>query len=344
MAAAVRASSFINGNLARVLLATYKLNGNKTLLSEGLRWCDTLVSIAIPAVTSRGEHANYWTTGYPVPGPDGDIYIADTGTAVTALAVCWHLATPERQTAYLTAMRKYTLFVEHGINAAPPGRGKLPSSGWILSGKNSTGALADGYYRGKLDECPYTIATGTTGAAFYGELYRINTTSSANLGVATAAAGWLANLVSTNGSMPYWLGCEVFPVDVHLYQAISYTAEGVYSVDSQIPSSSSLHSELATAFGRTVKFLIQQQNEDGTWGDFKSGDQQRSPRAISLMQWYSKAVTPLPGIQPAIQKWLDTTTTKFEQYGGKQLLIYSGFVGLVVADLIEFGVTFGGVP
>jgi hypothetical protein len=72
---------FINGNLARVLLSTYKITGNETYLAEGLRWCDTLVSLQYHIETSTGEAGGYWDTGYQT------IYIADTGTAVTNLVV-----------------------------------------------------------------------------------------------------------------------------------------------------------------------------------------------------------------------------------------------------------------
>eukprot|EP01052_Picozoa_sp_SAG31_P037193 SAG31_NODE_4765_length_2970_cov_21.015640_2_plen_111_part_00 len=46
---------FINGNFARVLLAGYKITGNETYLAEGLRWCDTLVSLQYHLETSTGE-------------------------------------------------------------------------------------------------------------------------------------------------------------------------------------------------------------------------------------------------------------------------------------------------
>ena len=35
-----------------------------------------------------------------------------------------------------------------------------------------------------------------------------------------------------------------------------------------------------------------------------SGDVQRSPRALSLLQWYYQRVEPLPEVQTAIQKYV----------------------------------------
>lgn len=84
-------SIFINGNMARVLLASHELTGNTTHLEEvrrrlgfgcrrpplhppkrmappastaqGLRWCDTFVGLMNPATTAGGEAAGFWGTG-----------------------------------------------------------------------------------------------------------------------------------------------------------------------------------------------------------------------------------------------------------------------------------------
>lgn len=103
---------FINGNLARVLLATHKITGNATFLKEGLRWCDKLVSIQYTLETSTGEIGGYWDTGYET------IYIADTGTAVTNLVVGFHMSKDATQKAsFLSALKRYANFVTKGRNA-----------------------------------------------------------------------------------------------------------------------------------------------------------------------------------------------------------------------------------
>ena len=130
-------SIFVNGNLARVLLASYKLTGNTTHLREGLRWCDTFVGIQLPLETSTGKAGGYWDTGYK------EVYIADTGTAVAALAVCHSLAP---KPAYENALAKYTLFVTEGCKTAPPTPNVYTNAcppkgrGWI----NEDGSLGDG--------------------------------------------------------------------------------------------------------------------------------------------------------------------------------------------------------
>ena len=70
-------SIFINGNLARVLLASHRITGDATHRDEGLKWCDTLVSLQVPAKTHDGlATGGWWNTGYD------DLFIADTGTCL----------------------------------------------------------------------------------------------------------------------------------------------------------------------------------------------------------------------------------------------------------------------
>ena len=112
----LKTSIFINGNLARVLVAAWKVfsassggshddatannnggsgngsgNGSGGVtaaqaskwLEVGLAWCDTLCDIQHTTTTHDGRPVGgWWDTGY------SELFIADTGTAVTALAVC----------------------------------------------------------------------------------------------------------------------------------------------------------------------------------------------------------------------------------------------------------------
>jgi len=123
-----------------------------------------MIQSEIPITTSTGESAGLWNTGY------NEVFIADTGTAVAALALC-HSLQPDADKAanYTSALEKYKLFVTKGCDTPPPigsakvagvcpGKGK----GWVLpkTDKNA-GALGDGWYRDKLNSEPYTIATAT---------------------------------------------------------------------------------------------------------------------------------------------------------------------------------------
>ena len=86
LSVATPATLFINGNFARILLAAYTVTGNASYAEEGLRWCDTFVSLQIagPNVTTQtGQPAGYWSDGLkPI-----DIYLGDAGSATTALAL-----------------------------------------------------------------------------------------------------------------------------------------------------------------------------------------------------------------------------------------------------------------
>ena len=145
-------SIFVNGNLARVLFAAAKITGNSSYTAEGLRWCDTFVNLQLPITTSTGKPAGYWDTGYR------EVFIADTGTAVAALAVGYHMATPgsARRTKYISAMQKYKLFVTEGCITAPTnpdvGTTVCPPSGegWVHTNGVNKGALGDGWCESRM--------------------------------------------------------------------------------------------------------------------------------------------------------------------------------------------------
>ena len=74
------------------------------------------------------------------------------------------------------------------------------------------------------------------------------------------------------------------------------------------------------------------------------GDAQRSPRALSLLQWCFQRVEPLgnPEFGRAIQKYVDFLLDPKNSagFGVKKGLLPTGFVGLAIADLIQPWSTF----
>ena len=61
----LRTSIFINGNLARTLLASSQIFSDKDYLNAGLQWCDTLVTLQNNEPTHDGRDAGgWWDTGY----------------------------------------------------------------------------------------------------------------------------------------------------------------------------------------------------------------------------------------------------------------------------------------
>ena len=100
--------------------------------------------------------------------------------------------------------------------------------------------------------------------------------------------------------------------------------------------------ELGRGLKPTVQWLLTTQNPDGSWGQAQSADQQRSPSVVSLLAWSWRNVEADPKIAQSVQKYcrflLDPTNS--EQYGVKQLVRTTGFVGLTVSELLAPGSTF----
>ena len=145
-------SIFESGNLVRAVLATHKITGDPRYLTFGLAWCDHLVKIQQNITTSTGEHGGFWDTGM------GEVYLADTGTAIAALTVCVGLQTDAaKKQRYLAAMQRYGNFVTAGCVTAPThpdvGHGKkvgCPSKGegWVIKSGPDAGALGGGWDSG----------------------------------------------------------------------------------------------------------------------------------------------------------------------------------------------------
>lgn len=185
-----------------------------------------------------------------------------------------------------------------------------------------------------------TIATGTTGAAFFAELNRLSP-SAQWASVAEGAVRWLAAHVLPSGVIPYILDGTTFPIAQWPLDTMSYVAEGVLAVDAFLPH---MHAELAAAFTPSVQWLVRTQNADGTWGTMQSSDQQRSPRVATLLSWYLRTVGPDAGVQAALSKFMSflAVPANSKTFGVKSLSITSGFVGIAVADFVQYGSTFSG--
>ena len=165
-------------------------------MDQGLQWCDTFCDLQESIDSSVGNPAGYWGAGYggppgctpPLRGDcahGGNIYFGDTGTAVTALALCHRLADATRQARYRSVLERFATFVLEG-SSTPPFYKKGTAKSFLDS---KTGAIGCGYYRCSSrtsDDCskvagpdhlncpsrsPYTIATGTTGAAFFAQMF-----------------------------------------------------------------------------------------------------------------------------------------------------------------------------
>jgi len=329
-----RDSIFCNANLARTLMASYRITGNKEHLNEAIRWCDNIYCKQQPAVTSTIEEGGFW----PDYGLDGNIYFGDAGTASTTLAVGYHFADAKRKALYLNAMKRYAKFVTRGCLVAPRGRGEKGCTGWVIQEGESTGALGCGYYEGHLSLKHYTISTATTGGAFFSELYAI-TKNPEYKDVAAGAVKWLLKMRKDSGEIPYLLDGETYdrwPLDTLAYCTEAFVAADMYLKDAELQKL--MRKELRP----TLDWFLGLQNPDGSWSELRSPDQQRSPRAVTFLTWWYQRVEQNPKVAEAVRRYcrylLDPEKSK--AYGIKELVRTTGFTGLAVAEVIAPGSTF----
>lgn len=354
---------FIFGNLARVLLAAHKITGNADYLVGGLGWCDRFLDQQLSITTSTGADGGYWDTGYR------EIFIADTGTAVTAFTVCVDLQ-PDvvKRERYLSAMTRYARFVTDGCKTPPtnpnvtsvtgPAGCPPKGQGWVIEAGVDAGGLGDGWYRRELNAGSYTISTATTGSCAFVEMSKLGVdVDGVDLDkVAANAIGWLLKSRTADGAIPY----IIHPHDNSsvVFQPITYSTESMIIADLRYPA---LHAELAT-LKSTVHFLVDHQNADGSWGVWSRGshtpfgstlgfspdaDAIRSPRAVSLLQWYVQHVEADAAVEAAIAKFVKflLDPAKMKSFGvcgadtgsasaNEAHALVTGFVGLAAADLI----------
>ena len=327
-------SIFINGNFARVLMASHTITPNKAWLDEALRWCDGFCSQQEKTTTSRGEPAGFWSD----LGPGRNIYFGDAGTAATALAIGYRFADDARKRKYMEAMESMARFVIHGSQADPQKKGRDATRSFIIAEGPDRGALGCGYYAGHLSMKPYTISTATTGGAFFSTLYSVKADPEYRE-VALGATKWLLQIRKEDGEIPYTLDgavLTIWPLDT-----LSYCTEAFVAADKHLKDDE-LRSLLRRRLQPTIQWLLAGQHPNGSWGELRSQDQQRSPRAVSLLTWYYHTVERDPTIAESVRRYcrflLDPSNSK--AYGVKELVRTTGFVGLAVAEIIAPGSTF----
>ena len=333
----VKESIFVNGNFARVLMASHKITGNKAYLDEALKWCDVFCGQQRITFTFTMEKGGFWTD---FPQPRRNIYFADAGTACTALAIGCRLADKKRQARYLEAMERYALFVRQGCLTDPQGLGRKAAKSWVIREGQNQGAIGCGYYRDHLSLEPYTIATATTGGAFFSELFAI-TSKQEYKEVAQGATKWLLKIRDKNGEIPYLI--DGFPAkrwNLPL-RTITYCTEAFVAADVHLKDSE-IESLLRKELKPTVQWLLAKQNPDGSWGKLKGHDQRGNPRVIMLLAWYYRQADADPEVAESVRRYchflLDKENSK--AYGVKESARITGFVGLAVAEIVAPESTF----
>jgi hypothetical protein len=327
---------WVNGNLSRVLISGYKITGRQKYLDEALRWLDYLASRQQKTVASTGVEAGFWGDH---TGP-GNIYLADTGTAQTAMALGYKLAGHERQESYLAAMDNFTRFLKFGSREDPQGKGRGATSSWLIEEGKDKGALGCGYYQGHISTAPYIISTAITRIEFLSVFQSINHDSNLTT-VVQDAIRWILAQQLPSGEFPYMIDGQDprqqhWPLDTMSYVSEGLIAGYLYQEDPD------LRRDIAKALKTSVEWLLQTQNQNGSWGEMASKDQQRSPGCITLLAWYYRTVEADPKIAASVQKYCQFLLDPVNQsaYEYKRLLTTTGFVGLALANLLKPNVTF----
>ena len=127
-----------------------------------------------------------------------------------------------------------------------------------------------------------------------------------------------------------------------VFDTISYVTEGDASVS---VNGAETDDVLKRQCKSTVDYLLRTQNADGYWGELASADLMRSPRSLTLLSWWLKAVNTKTykdkPVEAAIERYINYLINNGEnEYGLLRSTITTGMVGLALADTIEFGISF----
>lgn len=323
-------SIFINGNFARLLVASFRISGNEAYLQEALRWGESFYHQQRLAMTSKIDEAGYWVD--LSRNPRGNIYFGDGGTAASALAIVLGYAELKKKNLYLGALERYARFVMDGCLIDPQRLGREEAASWVIQQGEDKGALGCGYYQGHLSLKPYTISTATTGGGFFSALFAL-TGKPEYRDLARGAVAWLLKIRQPDGEIPYILDGEEspdWPLDTLTYCTEAFVPAWVYLKDEQTMSL------LRTGIKPTIEWFLARQNLDGSWGEMQSPDQQRSPRAVTLLAWYYRNVERDPKIKDAVIKYCQflLDPDKSAAYGIKKLVRTTGFAGLTIAEIL----------
>jgi len=158
--------------------------------------------------------------------------------------------------------------------------------------------------------------------------------------VASGAVRWILARRQPDGQLPYII--DGLPPKFDLpYCTLTYCGEGIIAAYTHIDDRR-VRSQIAGGVRPCIEWLLATQGADGLWGKKQSFDEQRSPGVVTLLAWYGRTIDPDPRIAQAVRKYCQCllVPANSQRYGVKQLVRTTGFVGLVVADLLEPGVTF----
>ncbi|PTY00377.1 hypothetical protein DB354_01845 [Opitutus sp. ER46] len=285
---------FIGGYYMRTLVAGHQVFGDRRYLERALTYGDWLLA--------RQGGDGFWKTGY------GDIYLADTGSALGLLMVLNRHADPGRQARYRAAMQRY-------IAAVQANRLIQPSGAFGVGFRTKAQGTVLVPWR---DE--YTISSALSGGVVCTWLYHA-TQDARYRELAHQALGWIMSTQRDDGAIPYVLkgdggdlakrgdpATDFVLWEKHRFQAVAYVGEAVIAFD-RYCDQPAWRRRLRDQAGATVEFLLRTQNADGTWGykdsenPARSYDQKRSPGVSHLLVWYYTNVRADDRVAAAVRRF-----------------------------------------
>jgi F5/8 type C domain len=316
---------FVEGYNQRTILGLHEITGEQRYLDHVRKWVEWLLAYQKPE--------GYWPTGY------GDVYFADTGSALGLLINFYKYGRPEEKAGIDTALQRYAdLLLVRGDSQ---GRPFVHDDGSLGVGYN---ADKEGEVTGDLNE-PYTISTALTGAEIFGAMYYM-TGDEHYKDIAVKACDWLLDTMDEDGRIPYYIDdwnpgrkdehwvWERWPYDTSAYAGEGFLAAWTYIDDP------AFRRDLGERVRPHIEWLLRTQNADGSWARKGSGDQLRSHGVVNLLLWYNEHVQPDPRITTAIRRWyalvLDEEQSAYLKVPGDG--IATSLAGRALLEIIQPGV------
>lgn len=316
---------FVEGYNQRTILALYEITGEQRYLDHVRKWVSWLLEYQKPE--------GYWPTGY------GDVYFADTGSALGLFVNYYKFATPEERERIDTAFQRYVdLLLVRGDSTGKP---FVHEDGSLGVGFD---ADKEGNVEGDLNK-PYTISTALTGAEIFGALYYMQGNERYKE-IAINACDWLLDTMVESGQIPYiiedwnpdgknqeWVW-ERWPYDTSAYAGEGFLSAWIYIDDPEF------RKELGERVKPHIEWVLRTQNPDGSWATKGSGDQLRSHGIVNMLLWYYRDVDPDPRVLSAVQRWyllvLDEDRSAYLKIPGDGIATSLG--GRALVDIIRPGV------
>lgn len=313
---------FVEGYNQRTILALHEITGEKRYLDHVRKWAKWLLAYQRPQ--------GYWPTGY------GDVYFADTGSALGLLINFYKHATAEETKAIDRALARYVdLLLVRGDSKGRPfvhADGSLGVGYRADKGGNVTSDLNQ----------PYTISTALTGAEIFAALYYM-TGKTSHKDVAVKACDWLLGTMAPSGQIPYYIDdWNPGRKDQHWiwrrwpYDTAAYVGEGLIAAWTYLDDDT-FRERLGRRIQPHVEWLLRTQNADGSWAEKGSGDQLRSHGVVNFLLWYHRRFGGDPRILHAVRRWyvllLDAERGAYLRVPGNG--IATSLAGRALVDIVQ---------